>query len=90
MVKIRLKRMGSKFNPVYKIVIADARAARDGKFIEAVGHYNPKTKETKLNKEVILNWLSLGAVPTETVKTLLKKEEILTLFTKQKSQAKAK
>ncbi|QJB71303.1 30S ribosomal protein S16 [Mycoplasma sp. 1654_15] len=90
MVKIRLKRMGSKFNPIYKIVIADARAARDGRFIQAVGHYNPKTKETKLEKEQILNWLNLGAVPTETVKTLLKKEQILALFTKQKLQNKTK
>jgi small subunit ribosomal protein S16 len=53
MVKIRLKRMGSKFRPVYKIVAADARAPRDGKIIEALEHYNPKTKELVLNNELV-------------------------------------
>ncbi|MGV2393634.1 UNVERIFIED_CONTAM: 30S ribosomal protein S16 [Campylobacter lari] len=51
MVKIRLKRLGSKFNACYKIVVADARAPRDGRFIEAIGQYNPHTKEFKLNEE---------------------------------------
>ncbi|QKT05158.1 30S ribosomal protein S16 [Mycoplasma sp. OR1901] len=72
MVKLRLKRMGSKFRPVYKIVAADARAPRDGKFIEALGHYNPSTKELVLNKEATAKWLSQGAKPTLTVANLLK------------------
>ncbi|MGZ9431542.1 30S ribosomal protein S16 [Mycoplasma sp. 480] len=80
MVKIRLKRLGNKFNPIYKIVAADARAPRDGRFIEVLGHYNPSSKELKLEKELILKWLNIGAVPTETVKTLLKKESILSEF----------
>ncbi|MCU9932642.1 30S ribosomal protein S16 [Mycoplasmopsis cynos] len=75
MVKIRLKRMGSKFKPVYKIVVADARAPRDGKFIEALGHYNPNTKELVLNKELTNKWLSLGAKPTDTVSTLMKRNK---------------
>ncbi|WP_027121106.1 30S ribosomal protein S16 [Mycoplasma leonicaptivi] len=73
MVKIRLKRMGSKFRPVYKIVVADARAPRDGKIIEALGHYNPSSKELVLNKELASKWISLGAKPTTTVANLLKK-----------------
>ncbi|NQZ29177.1 MAG: 30S ribosomal protein S16 [Mycoplasmatales bacterium] len=76
MVKMRLKRQGSKFNAFYKIVVADARAPRDGRFIEVVGFYNPHTKELKLEKELVFKWLNDGAVPTETVKTLLKKEKI--------------
>ena len=84
MVKIRLKRMGSKFNFVYKIVIVDVRVVRDGRFIEVVGYYNLKIKEIKLNKEVILNWLSLGVVFIEIVKILFKKEEILIFFIKWK------
>ncbi|MBN4083699.1 30S ribosomal protein S16 [Mycoplasma sp. CSL10137] len=72
MVKLRLKRMGSKFRPVYKIVAADARAPRDGKFIEALGHYNPSTKELVLNKEATDKWIKQGAKPTLTVANLLK------------------
>ncbi|WBP84025.1 30S ribosomal protein S16 [Mycoplasmopsis edwardii] len=75
MVKIRLKRMGSKFRPVYKIVAADARAPRDGKFIEALGHYNPNSKELVLNRELVDKWLSQGAKPTDTVANLLKKQK---------------
>ncbi|AKF40845.1 30S ribosomal protein S16 [Mycoplasmopsis canis UFG4] len=75
MVKIRLRRMGSKFRPVYKIVAADARAPRDGKFIEALGHYNPNSKELVLNKELVEKWLSQGAKPTDTVANLLKKQK---------------
>ncbi|TDV24375.1 small subunit ribosomal protein S16 [Mycoplasmopsis mustelae] len=76
MVKIRLKRMGSKFKPVYKIVAADARAPRDGKFIEALGHYNPNTKEFVLNKEAAVKWLKEGAKPTDTVANLFKANKI--------------
>lgn len=74
MVKMRLKRMGSKGAPFYRIVIADARAPRDGRFVEEVGYYDP-TKEPsviKIDQELAAKWLSQGAQPTETVKKLLK------------------
>ncbi|VEU76405.1 30S ribosomal protein S16 [Mycoplasmopsis columboralis] len=76
MVKIRLRRMGSKFRPVYKIVAADARAPRDGRFIEALGHYNPSTKELVLNKEATAAWLSKGAQPTVTVSNLFRANKL--------------
>lgn len=74
MVKMRLKRMGSKGAPFYRIVIADARAPRDGRFVEEIGYYDP-TKEPsviKIDQELATKWLSQGAQPTETVKKLLK------------------
>lgn len=73
MVKLRLKRMGSKYNAFYRIVAADARAPRDGKFIEEIGFYNPHTKEVKVNETLKNKWLSQGAVPSETVKKLFTK-----------------
>lgn len=76
MVKIRLKRMGNKFNAIYKIVVADARAPRDGKFIEALGHYNPHNKEFVLNEEATVKWISMGAQPTTTVSNLFKSKKI--------------
>lgn len=78
-VKIRLKRMGKKKQPVYKIVVADARSPRDGKFIEAVGFYNPLTNphQIQLNEEKINLWLDRGAIPTLTVKSILSKNGIL-------------
>ena len=75
MVKLRLKRMGSKFNAFYRIVAADARAPRDGKFIEEIGTYNPHTKEVRLNEELKTKWLEDGAVPSDTVKNLFTKVE---------------
>lgn len=74
-VKIRLKRIGAKKKPVYRIVVADGRAARDGAFIEELGTYNP-TKVNKilnLNKERIKYWLGNGAIASETVKNILRK-----------------
>ena len=74
MVKMRLKRMGSKGAPFYRIVVADARAPRDGRFIEQVGYYDP-TKDPsviKIDEEIAKKWLANGAQPTETVKKLLK------------------
>lgn len=74
MVKMRLKRMGSKGAPFYRIVIADARSPRDGRFVEEIGYYDP-TKEPsviKIDQELASKWLSQGAQPTETVKKLLK------------------
>ena len=72
-VKIRLRRMGAKKAPFYRIVVADSRSPRDGKFIEEVGYYNPLTEpvEVKVNEEKVNKWLSNGAQPTETVKRLL-------------------
>ncbi|AWX69773.1 30S ribosomal protein S16 [Mycoplasmopsis anatis] len=76
MVKIRLKRMGSKFNAFYKVVAADSRAPRDGKFIEALGHYNPHTKELVLNEEATSKWLANGAQPTVTVSNLFRAKKL--------------
>ncbi|NLN96982.1 MAG: 30S ribosomal protein S16 [Eubacteriaceae bacterium] len=78
-VKIRMKRMGKKKNPFYRIVVADERAPRNGRFIEEVGYYNPCTDpiELKLEDEAIKKWLGNGAKPTDTVKALLKKQNIL-------------
>lgn len=72
-VKIRFKRMGSKKNPFYRVVVADSRSPRDGRFIEEIGYYNPLTKETKIDNEKAVDWISKGAQPTDTVKALLKK-----------------
>lgn len=73
MVKIRLKRQGSKFNAHYKIVAADSRAPRDGRFIEALGHYNPHSKEFVINEVSLQKWVDNGAQPTQVVFNLLKK-----------------
>lgn len=81
-VKLRLKRMGGKQKPFYRIVAADTRFPRDGRFIETVGTYNPiaKPAEVKIDKELAIKWLSNGAQPTDTVKALFKKEGILKEF----------
>ena len=72
-VKIRFKRMGSKKNPFYRVVVADSRSPRDGRFIEELGYYNPLTKETKIDNEKAADWIKKGAQPTDTVRALLKK-----------------
>ena len=72
-VKLRLKRMGAKKKPFYRVVAADARAPRDGKFIDEVGYYNPITKDLKIDNEKANEWIKKGAQPTETVRALLKK-----------------
>ena len=72
-VKIRFKRMGSKKNPFYRVVVADSRPPRDGRFIEELGYYNPLTKETKIDNEKAADWIKKGAQPTDTVRALLKK-----------------
>lgn len=79
MVKMRLTRMGQKKAPFYRVVVADSRYPRDGRFIEEVGYYNPLTNpaEVKINAEVAKKWLANGAQPTETVKDLLKKSGII-------------
>jgi len=83
-VKIRLKRMGAKKAPFYRVVVADARAPRDGRFIEEIGYFNPLTEpaQVKINEEKALKWLQTGAQPSETVKSLLRKEGILEKFQK--------
>ncbi|MBR5261552.1 MAG: 30S ribosomal protein S16 [Oscillospiraceae bacterium] len=77
MVKIRLRRMGAKKSPFYRIVVADSHNARDGRFIEEIGTYNPLTSpsEIKIDMERAKYWISCGAQPTDTVKALLKKAE---------------
>ncbi|MEY8524263.1 30S ribosomal protein S16 [bacterium 1XD8-76] len=74
MVKIRLKRMGQKKAPFYRIVVSDSRSPRDGRFIEEIGTYDPKTEPStiKINEELAKKWLANGAQPTETVEKLLK------------------
>lgn len=81
-VKIRLKRMGAKKAPFYRVVVADSRSPRDGKFIETVGTYNPLTTpaEIKIDEEVAMKWLSNGAIPTDTVKNLFSKAGIMEKF----------
>ena len=78
-VKIRLKRLGAKKAPFYRVVVADERSPRDGKFIEEIGYYNPLTDpaEVKIDAEKAKTWISNGAQPTETVKALLKKSGII-------------
>jgi len=81
-VKLRLKRMGAKKRPFYRIVAADSRSPRDGRFIEVVGTYNPITEpaEVKVNEELALKWLKNGAIPTDTVRDLLRKQGIMEKF----------
>ena len=78
-VKMRLRRMGAKKAPFYRVIVADSRSPRDGRFIEEIGYYNPMTNpaEVKIDAEKAKNWLNNGAQPTETVKSLLKKSEII-------------
>ena len=77
-VKIRLKRIGAKKAPFYRVVVADSRYPRDGRFIEEIGYYNPLTNpvEIKIDSEKANKWIANGAQPTETVKSLLKKAGI--------------
>lgn len=72
--KIRLRRMGAKKAPFYRVVVADSRSPRDGRFIEEIGYYNPISTPTEINinEEKALKWLATGAEPSETVKQLLK------------------
>ena len=81
-VKLRLKRMGAKRRLFYRVVAADSRGKRDGKYIELVGTYNPivEPAEVKINEEVALKWLNNGAIPTDTVRDLLSKQGIMKKF----------
>ena len=86
MVKIRLKRMGAKKRPSYRVVVADARAPRDGDFIARLGHFDPLTdpETVVIDEEKALHWLSKGAQPTETVARLLTKVGVMDKFNKLK------
>ncbi len=79
MVKIRLRRMGAKRAPFYRVVVADSKYPRDGRFIEEIGTYNPMTEpaEVKIDAEKAAKWLANGAQPTDTVKDLFKKNGII-------------
>ncbi len=79
MVKIRLRRMGAKKAPFYRVVVADSRYPRDGRFIDEIGTYNPMTEpsEFKVDAEKAAKWLANGAQPTDTVKELFKKNGII-------------
>ena len=79
MVKMRLTRMGAKKAPFYRVVVADSRYPRDGRFIEEIGYYNPLTEpaDIKIDADLAKKWLANGAQPTETVKDLLKKSGIV-------------
>jgi small subunit ribosomal protein S16 len=80
--KIRLKRMGAKKAPFYRVVVADSRSPRDGRFIEEIGFYNPtkQPEEYQINEEKALKWLSEGAAPSDTVKALFRKAGLLKKF----------
>ena len=89
-VKLRLKRMGAKKRPFYRIVAADSRFPRDGRFIETVGTYNPITepKELKVDEEKALTWLNNGAKPTETVRNLLSEAGVMKKYAELKKTTK--
>ncbi|HQA07076.1 MAG TPA: 30S ribosomal protein S16 [Syntrophomonadaceae bacterium] len=80
--KIRLRRMGAKKRPFYRIVVADARSPRDGRFIEEIGYYDPATTPAtvKIDEEKALKWLANGAKPSDTVKSLLQKQGVMAKF----------
>jgi|SRR5207249_7603904 len=90
-VKIRLKRMGKKKAPSYRVVVADAGAPRDGRIIENIGWYNPLVEPSAIHidEEKALSWLKNGAQPTESVTSLLKRSGILARFEQGKASAKA-
>ena len=85
-VKLRLKRMGAKKKPIYRIVASDARSPRDGRFIETVGTYNPNLVENKttVNKDLAIKWLRNGAIPTDTVRNILSDAGVMKEFHEQK------
>ncbi|HLS35096.1 MAG TPA: 30S ribosomal protein S16 [Bacillota bacterium] len=87
-VKIRLTRRGSKRNPYYRVVVADSRSPRDGRYIEQIGTYNPLVKpvEVKIDEEKALKWLHNGAQPSDTIRNLFSKEGIMKKFHDQKNE----
>ena len=89
-VKLRLKRMGSKQKPFYRIVAADSKSPRDGRFIETVGTYNPVKKPAEINvdEELAIKWLKNGAQPTDTVRSILSKQGIMAKYAESKKESK--
>lgn len=87
-VKIRLKRMGAKRAPFYRVVVADSRSPRDGRFIEEIGTYNPVANpaEVKINEEKALEWMTNGAKPSDTVRNLFSKAGLMEKFHNAKNQ----
>jgi len=87
-VKIRLKRMGAKKSPFYRIVVADSRAPRDGRSIEEIGYFNPLTEPVtvKIDDEKALDWMKKGAKPSDTVRNLFSKQGIMKQFHDAKNQ----
>ena len=87
MVKIRLRRTGAKKKPSYRVVVTDSRNARDGRFIEIVGHYNPRTEPNTftIHEDRVLHWLSVGAQPTDTVRKMLENAGTLDRFARLKA-----
>jgi small subunit ribosomal protein S16 len=90
-VKIRLRRMGTKKTPFYRVVVADARAARDGSFVESLGTYDPLKQPMvlKIDADKALRWLQRGAQPTDTVRALLSKAGVMKRLAEAKAGAKA-
>jgi small subunit ribosomal protein S16 len=88
MVKIKLKRVGATKQPSYRLVIADSKSSRDGKFINIIGHYNPRTQpeELVIDEQKALDWLKQGALPTATAARLLNKAGILDKFNMSKEK----
>jgi len=86
-VKIRLNRMGAKKNPFYRIVVADSRAPRDGRFIEVLGNYDPSQNPAVVNVDEgkVLDWMGKGAQPTDTVKNLFSKKGLMAKFAEAKN-----
>lgn len=91
-VKLRLKRMGAKQRPFYRIVASDSRNPRDGRFIETVGTYNPISTpaEVNINEEKALYWLGNGAIPTDTVRNLLSQQGIMKKYAESKTKKEGK
>jgi len=87
-VRIRLMRVGARNNPHFRLVVADSRAPRNGKFIEIVGYYNPTAKpaEVRIKADRVIHWLELGAQPTETVLSLLKQQGIWQEFERRRKE----
>lgn len=91
-VKLRLMRMGAKKRPFYRIVATDSRSRRDGEYLELIGTYNPisSEKDVKINEEVALKWLNNGAIPSDTVRNLLKDAGIMKKFAESKDKKETK
>lgn len=89
-VKIRLKRMGAKQKPFYRLVVADSRSPRDGRIIESIGTYNPTKKpaEISVNEEKACDWLSKGAQPTDTARNILSKTGVMKKYAESKKAGK--